>query len=124
MLNKMTKDQLSARNAKLEAALETMTRQDKEMRGVFADLLDQVEYCEDRYSSKKERKVLDVSWLHLAFLIGEMKATTDNSYIVQNSKKVNERADEMGKENMSLINLLETYRSDRCKNCRPYPDRP
>lgn len=83
----MTKEELIKENGKLYGQVERLQLDDKTRRIELSGLLDNYEWeIEREYgysSSKKTKKVIDASWLEIAFLIGELKADADYAMCIQ-----------------------------------------
>lgn len=102
-----TKVDLEKENTKLESTLEDKIKKDKDLRTVFADLLNAVEYERDRFSGSydsKTRKIRDITWYEIAFLIGELKADANYAMVIESRDMFRNNLDEAEKEIFNLKN--------------------
>lgn len=76
---------LEEENITLQERLKRMEAEDERKRGVFSDLLDNVEYIDNSYlgysskSDRVKRKVITAQWEEIFFMMGELKADADYS---------------------------------------------
>lgn len=80
---------LEEENITLQERLKRMEAEDERKRGVFSDLLDNVEYIDDSsfgYAPRHgvgKRKVITAQWEEIFFMMGELKADANYSLCLQ-----------------------------------------
>lgn len=89
---KKTKEQLEKENARLSERVEALVKVDEEVREKLSRLVGTPTYKTNYFG---ETNVVPLSWIEIAFAIGELKADADYSCVLEAKERFRQEAEEL-----------------------------